>query len=63
MRCSSGAPSLVNGMGAVGATDLLKPPAEVLELDMSIPPAQLAQQASIYGNWLHGDIMQLACLH
>lgn len=43
---SQGAPSLVNGNGAVGATDLLRGPSEVFEVDLSMPTAQLAQQVA-----------------
>ena len=48
IACVTGAPSLVNGNGAVGATDLLRGPSEVFEVDLSMPTAQLAQQVSSY---------------
>lgn len=40
----AGAPSLVNGGGNVGASDLLTAPSEMLETDMSKPVLHLAQQ-------------------
>lgn len=43
---SQGAPSVVNGGGAVGATDLLKTPEEVYELDLAVPMPQLAHQVA-----------------
>ena len=41
---SAGAPSVINGGGAVGAADLLQAPHEVIELDLAMPMPQLAQQ-------------------
>ncbi|KAA6428956.1 MAG: hypothetical protein FRX49_01066 [Trebouxia sp. A1-2] len=41
---SQGAPSIVNAGGTVGATDLLKAPVEVFELNLALPVAQLASQ-------------------
>ena len=40
----AGAPSLVSGGGAVGASDLLKAPSEIFETDMSMPVPRLAQK-------------------
>lgn len=40
----AGAPSIVNAGGTVGATDLLKAPVEVFELNLALPVAQLASQ-------------------
>ena len=40
----AGAPSLVNGGGAVGASDLLTAPSEMFGTDMSVPIPHLAQQ-------------------
>ena len=47
IACVIGAPSLVNGNGAVGATDLLRGPSEVFEVDLSMPTALLAQQVRV----------------
>lgn len=41
---SAGAPSVINGGGAVGAADLLQAPGEVIELDLAMPIEGLAQQ-------------------
>lgn len=42
----AGAPSLVNGGGAVGASDLLKAPSEIFETDMTMSLPRLAQQVA-----------------
>ena len=42
LPCCVGAASLVNGGGAVGASDLLTAPSEIFETDLSDPVPQLA---------------------